>query len=300
MKKIKAVWELMRLEHGVMLALAIFIGSIIALQSQARLSVETFPWMKFILTFFTALFLEASTFALNDYYDLDIDKKNKRIDRPLARGDLQPKTALYLFSLFFPLGIICSYFVTFTCFVIALITALFAIVYDAYLKKVKLLGNFYIAYVMAIPFIFGAAAIEENTLTSIHIEPAVFMVSLIAFLAGSGREIMKDVMDFEGDKTSGVKSFPRYIGIRKSNIVSSLFYLIAVGFSLVPFLFEGFGIYHMNYIYLILVGVTDIVFLLTSYNLLFSSSMDMPRYRKITLLGIFIGLLAFLIAAFTG
>ena len=70
-----------------------------------------------MLKFFNALFLEASTFALNDYYDLEIDKKNKRDDRPLVRGDLSPKTALYLFTVFFPLGIVCSYFVNLTCFI---------------------------------------------------------------------------------------------------------------------------------------------------------------------------------------
>ena len=119
MKKLKAVWELMRLEHGVMIFLGILVGSVIALNG------ERLPdWDKFILTFLTALFLEASTFALNDYYDLEIDKHNKRTDRPLVRGDIQPKTALALFFIFFPLGIICSYFVNMTCFIIALITAL--------------------------------------------------------------------------------------------------------------------------------------------------------------------------------
>ena len=104
MKKIKAIWELMRLEHGVMIAIAILIGSLIALKGEGMPSFE-----KFILTFFTALFLEASTFALNDYYDLEIDKKNKREDRPLVRGDLSPKSALYLFYIFFPLGIMYIY-----------------------------------------------------------------------------------------------------------------------------------------------------------------------------------------------
>ena len=133
MKKLKAVWQLVRLEHGVMIFIAILIGSIIA---QKALDVTGFPPVdKIVLTFFTALFLEASTFALNDYYDLEIDRKNKREDRPLVRGDLSPKTALYLFFIFFPLGIICSYFVNYTCFVIALITALIAILYDAKLKK---------------------------------------------------------------------------------------------------------------------------------------------------------------------
>ena len=265
MKKLKAIWELMRLEHGFMLALAIFIGSLIALQTDGTLSLDTFPWMQFVLTFFTALFLEASTFALNDFYDLEIDKKNNRIDRPLVRGDLQPKVALYLFYVLFPLGILCSFFVNFSCFFIALITAIFAILYDKYMKKIKLLGNFYIAYVMAIPFVFGAAAIGTKSVMMFYIDPAVFMVAMIAFLAGSGREIMKDVMDFEGDKSSGVKSFPYYVGIRKSNVITSLFYFLAVCFSLFPFLFIQFGVYHLNYVYLSFIVATDLVFLLTAF-----------------------------------
>ena len=36
---------------------------------------------------------------------------------------------------------------------------------------------------------------------------------------------MKDVEDFEGDKEKGVKSFPRYIGKHKSNIIAGFFYL---------------------------------------------------------------------------
>src|SRR4030042_1682016 len=196
MKKLKAIWELMRLEHGVMLFLAILIGSLIS--QKTLYDNPNLPLLNIVLTFFTALFLEASTFALNDYYDLEIDKRNKRTDRPLVRGDLSPKTALYLFILFFPLGILCSYFVTLTCFLIAVVTALFAIFYDAVLKKIKLLGNFFIAYVMAIPFIFGGAAVLPEYTFTLVMPPAIFIIALIAFLAGAGREIMKDVMDYEG------------------------------------------------------------------------------------------------------
>ena len=188
MRKVRAIWELMRLEHGVMLALGVLVGSLIAFRALPSID-------KFIFTFFTAMFLEVSTFALNDYYDVEIDKKNNRMDRPLVRGDLLPKTALYIFFICFPLGILCSYFVNIPCFVIALITAIFAIIYDVILKKIKLLGNFFIAYIMAIPFVFGAAAVMNNSLA---FPPAIWIIALIAFLAGAGREIMKDVMDFKG------------------------------------------------------------------------------------------------------
>ena len=293
MKKIKAVWELMRLEHGVMIFLGILVGSVIALNG------ERLPdWDKFILTFLTALFLEASTFALNDYYDLEIDKHNKRTDRPLVRGDIQPKTALALFFIFFPLGIICSYFVNMTCFIIALITALLAILYDAKMKKVKLIGNFYIAYVMAIPFIFGGAAVLPSDVISFDIAPATFVIAFIAFLAGSGREIMKDVMDFEGDKKKGVKSFPKYIGKHKSNIIAGIFYIIAVICSFIPYILKSFTIYYQNLAYLGIVLITDIILIYVALQLIVNKDPNMKLFRKLSLVAIFIGLIAFLISAF--
>jgi len=292
MKKLKAVWELMRLEHGVMLFLGILIGSVIALKGQEL------PTLKnFVLTFLTALFLEASTFALNDYFDLDIDKKNNRADRPLVRGDLQPKTAVILFAVFFPLGIICSYFVNLTCFSIALVTAIFAILYDSHMKKVKLLGNFYIAYVMAIPFVFGAAAVIETNSLTFNITPAIFIVALIAFLAGSGREIMKDVQDFKGDFEKGVKSFPRYIGEYKSSVLAAIFYIIAIILSFIPFIFETYDIYYRNIYYIAIIIITDVMLLITSLQLITNRKINLKRYRKLTLIAIFIGLIGFLLGA---
>lgn len=293
MKKIKAFWELMRLEHGVMIFLGILIGSVIALDGTGLP-----PWDKFILTFFTALFLESSTFALNDYFDLDIDKKNKRNDRPLVRGDLNPITALVLFAVLFPLGILSAFFVNMMCFVIAVITALLAVLYDSYLKKIKFVGNFYIAYVMAIPFVFGGAAVLSRNNLSLDITPSIFVISLIAFLAGSGREIMKDVQDFKGDKEEGVRSLPKYIGERKSNVAAGFFYMVAVIFSFVPFFFEFFSNYYQNYVYLLLVLITDIILVFISLNLIVNKKPDLSFFRKLSLVAIFIGLIAFLIGLF--
>jgi len=274
-----------------MIAIAILIGSLI--------TAKTFPvFDKFILTFFTALFLEASTFALNDYYDFEIDKKNRRVDRPLVRGEISKNTALYLFFILFPLGIVCSYFVNLTCFIIALVTALFAIFYDVVLKKIKLLGNFFIAYTMAIPFIFGAASVLTENSFTIDLSPAIFIMSLIAFLTGAGREIMKDVMDFEGDKEEGVISFPRYIGIRKSNMISAFFYIIAIALSLLPFFMSCYDVYYQNYYYLSFVMLTDTMLLSTSLQLIFKKQINMKFYRKFTLVAIFFGLIAFLVGVF--
>jgi len=282
-----------------MLFIAILIGSLIS--QKALFNNLNLPILNIFLTFFTALFLEASTFALNDYYDLEIDRINKRTDRPLVRGDLSPKTALNLFYLLFPLGLLCSYFVNMTCFLIALITALISVLYDAKMKKIKLIGNFYIAYIMAIPFVFGGATVIGNNAFSLGvINPAIYVIALIAFLAGAGREIMKDVMDFEGDKRQGVKSFPRYFGVRKSNGIAAIFYLCAIALSFPPFFLIGFGVYYQNITYFVLVFITDTMLLSTCLQLVFKKQPNMKFHRKYTLIAIFIGLLAFLVGTFIG
>lgn len=286
MKRLKALWDLMRLEHGVMLLLAILIGSLIASRGIHQ------DASKLVFSFLTALFLEASTFALNDYMDLEIDKKNKRYDRPLVRGDIQPKSVVMLFSVLFPLGVLFSLLVNWQCFWIALVTGVFAVAYDVKLKKTKILGNIYIAYIMAVPFLFGAVAISPN------IPPIILILASIAFLAGWGREIMKDVMDIPGDQEQGVKSLPMYVGERNAYRIAAFFYLAAITLSFFPYFLLNETSYHGNMVYLALILLTDILFLLIAYDLIVKSNPPVERYRKMTLVAMVFGLLAFLGGAF--
>ena len=299
MSKLKAIWQLMRLEHGVMLFLAIVIGSLIS--QKTLYGNYDLPLLNVILTFFTALFLEASTFALNDYYDLEIDRVNKRTDRPLVRGDLSPRSALIIFYVLFPLGLICSFFVNGTCFVIALITALISVFYDMKMKKIKLVGNFYIAYIMSIPFIFGGVSVLHNTFFSFEaINPVIYVLALVAFLAGAGREIMKDIQDFEGDMGRGVLSFPKYIGTRASAGVAAVFYLWAIALSFLPFSFSVYNQFYTNMYYLGVVLVCDSMLLSITFQLVMKRKPPMKFLRKFSLIALFLGLLAFLVGVFTG
>jgi 4-hydroxybenzoate polyprenyltransferase len=110
---------------------------------------------------------------------------------------------------------------------------------------------------------------------------------------------MKDVMDFKGDKAKGVKSFPRYIGIRKSNALSGIFYIIAIVLSFIPFFVISYDFYYLNYYYLIFILITDTMLLSTSFQLILKKEVNLNYHRKFTLIAIFVGLLAFLIGAFT-
>ncbi len=286
MKKLRAVWQLARLEHGLMIAVAILIGALIAGKGLP-------PADKFLFAFLTALFLEAGTFALNDYFDLEVDRRNKRMDRPLVRGELKPEAALYLYFILLPAGLAAAFMVNMTCFFIAVLNAVLATLYDVKLKEIKVVGNFYIAFVMAIPFVFGATSVSSR------IPAVIYFIAFIAFLSGVAREIMKDVMDFEGDAARKTKSFPTYLGKKGANAVASLFYILAVMLSFIPFLFSIDSAYYHDYVYLMLVLITDAMLLYTSISIISRvDAKSLDRFRKISLLGISVGLVAFLAGAF--
>jgi geranylgeranylglycerol-phosphate geranylgeranyltransferase len=293
MSKAKAIWELTRLEHGLMLCVAILIGALVASQ-------ELPDALKFFLAFMTALLIEASTFALNDYYDYEIDKANGRMDRPLVRGELTKRDALVVFAVLFPLGIASSFFVNMTCFLIAVISAVLAVAYDAVLKRYKPVGNLYIAYSMAIPFVFGATATLETSSLTFDIPLVIVVAASVAFLAGVGREAMKDIQDADGDKKMGVRSVATMAGVRAASAYAAVFYIAAIALAFVPFLRSSFDVYYLNPFYIVPVLITDAMLIYICYALLSGVTKEYRTLRKLSLAALFVGLMGFLAGAFLG
>jgi geranylgeranylglycerol-phosphate geranylgeranyltransferase len=281
-RELIAIWQLTRLEHGLMFGLGVIIGIAIADLSSLTLHSAFFGAL-------TAILIEAGTFALNDYFDVEVDRVNKRLDRPLVRGDLTPSTALAIALLLTPLGVLASFFLNWLCFSIALVSALFGVLYDVKLKETGLLGNIYIAYSMGIPFIFGGAITGKLPLI-------LYLFASIAFLTGLGREIMKGAMDIEGDKLRRVKSIARLFGEIKAVQISSAFYSIAIALSLIPYLCPLDTSYYWNEFYLFFIALSNLLFGYVSFNLL-QKHTAVKKMRGITLLAILLGLIGFLAGA---
>ena len=111
---------------------------------------------------------------------------------------------------------------------------------------------------------------------------------------------MKDVMDVEGDAARNTQSFARYLGKRGANALAAIFYVVAVLLSFVPFTIRIDGAYYHNLAYLAVVLVTDVMLAVVSVRIL--QTVDVERLntcRKLSLVAIFIGLVAFLVGAFT-
>ncbi|MCS7118532.1 MAG: UbiA family prenyltransferase [Archaeoglobaceae archaeon] len=273
---LRSFWQLLRFEHGIMYGIGVAIGIFLGDGTSLEL---------FILGFLTAIFFQASTFAMNDYIDYEADFANKRFDRPLVRGEISKKTALILSILFFPLGCMASLMISLQAFLFAFTISILGHFYNYKLKELGFLGNVYVAFTMSAPFIFGGII---SRLTY-H----VLILSSIAFFCGLGREIMKGIEDIRGDAIRNVKTIARLYGAEFAAKMSSIFFLIAIILSLFPPILTS-EFFDLKYIVPVL--VTNLILLRVIQSL--RKSKDIAKFRKLTLVAILFGLLGFLGGAF--
>ncbi len=190
--------------------------------------------------------------ALNDIYDIEIDKINKPF-RPLPSNKISLKNASVFSWSLAVVGLLLSTFSK-LCFIIAVINAVALYMYAKKYKKNKIIGNLIVAYLTGSVFIFGGASVNNIGITLI--------LFLCAMFATWSREIIKDFEDMEGDLKEGVVSLPIRYG-KKSLYIASIFLILAILLSPLPYIMGIFG-----NIYLLGILVCDIIFLYSIFKLL--------------------------------
>lgn len=277
---LKIFAELTRINHAFLVIIGILVGEIIVLKNFPD------PYV-FVLSALCGFFISNGSFAISDYWDVETDVKNKRFDRPLARGDASPNTALAIAVISFVVGLASGYLVNLTAFYIAIIFAIVGISYAYVLKKVALVGNISIAASMAIPFIFGNYAVSNELYLPLVV------LAFMAFLFGVGREIFKSIQDMEGDKKTGRRTLPILAGAKKSSYVGAFFIILAIIISFVPFI--CFIEYYFDLYYMIPILMADLLAFRSVYY-----GLKLQKFKKIrswTLFTQFFALAGFLLGA---
>ncbi len=281
MGKIKDIIKLTRIEHSLMLIIAVVAAEMIALG---------LPGIKdLILSIITPVFVSMGAFAINDYFDLETDRINRK-NNPLLKGSLKPKDALYITAISMIIGIAASAMINVYCLAIAIIFAALSIVYSYRMKDMLLLGNAYIAASMAIVFIFGAYVVSSS------IRPAVLLIMAMIFLSGLAREINGTVRDMEGDvKARKVRTLPVVIGRRAAAAAAFILYMIAIGITL--YLFLDMQPFMYNIYYGALIVISDILVFNSGVVFLLGDKKGYRRARNTSLAGMGLALIAILIAS---
>ena len=274
--------RLFRIEHALLLVFAVLFAEF--LSAGAAGTALPAP-SAIILSLCVPLFIEMGSFALNDYFDVKTDKANRRLDRPIASGEISPRAALAASAVAYAIGIASSFSLPASCIAIAVIFAALSILYDWKLKDLPLLGNAYIAASMAIPFLFGCLAVSATLL------PSLLSIATVAFVAGLGREIIKSIEDVEGDvKHRGSETLPAVIGKANAAGIAAACYFILVPLSFLPF-FNGLK---LSTISLGLVSITALAFALMGYSVMNDQKKEkLEAARKASLLALGAGLLGY-------
>lgn len=279
--KIKAILKLTRIEHSLMLVIAVLAAELIAK------GLPSLPVL--VLSLITPIFISMASFAINDYFDIEVDKLNGK-KRPLVTGELKPIDALYVTTASLIIGIAASIFINFYAFIIALIFGALSMLYSFKLKGVVLLGNLYVAFSMAIPFIFGAYVVGQI------LPYSILLVTIMTFLSGTAREVHGTIRDLEGDrKARNLKTLPSLIGITGSATVALLLYAIAIFIS--AYLFLYVSPFKLNLAFGILISLTDIMLLYTAIGYFVARNQKFySSARNISLAAMGLSLLAILLA----
>ena len=170
-----------------------------------------------ILAVASAFLITSAGNLVNDFFDMEIDKKLGR-KNPLVSGSIGKEFFLAFTAALFIAGLWLAWLVNETAFIIALAVSILLVVYSALMQRQKALGNFVVAFGTSLTLVFGAAIAGEYVL------PSLFAAS--AFFANVGREIIKDSEQLGADR--GVKkSLPMILGFDKIRLAVLGVYIVA-------------------------------------------------------------------------
>ena len=223
---------------------------------------------------------------LNDIIDLKPDKISHP-NRPLPMEQINISSAKKLLFILCILIIITSFFLNITSRVCLLFVVLpLLISYNFYFKNTPLLGNIIISFLLAFVFIFTELVFLNELKIMIIPSLLVFGLSLI-------REFLKDIHDYEGDKTHNIQTLPVKIGQNKSISIAILMIIVFCVLSLFPY-FINF--YYINYLISLIILVEIPLIVLVSLLLRNPNKLMFRKILSITKIISLSGLLVILIS----
>jgi len=200
----------------------------------------TLPLFAIALTW--AMFTAAAN-MINDVFDIEIDKFNHP-DRPLTKGSLKPSVVMLCAGILILPGFYISVLVSVILLLLVTGCLVLDYAYEKWLKDRGLMGNMAVGLLVGSAFLAGGIALDNIMVGAI--------IGYLAFLANTGREIVKDMEDIEGD--IGRRTAAKAYGMKKANILAGMFFISPVVFGLAIFYPLGYGSF-LYPVFMVLSGV---------------------------------------------
>jgi 4-hydroxybenzoate polyprenyltransferase len=138
--------------------------------------------LRAFVAFIAFSFTASAIYILNDYFDIEEDKKHpKKKYRPLASGEISKKEAIVIMVILFLFGIAIMSFVSFKALIVLLFYVFLNIGYSYYLKHVPIIDVSIIAIGFVLRLFVGAFV--TNVYLSMWIVLMTFLLALFLALA---------------------------------------------------------------------------------------------------------------------
>lgn len=280
---VNAYFKLIRLDHSLFAALNVLLSGILAGDLHG-LQLEYL--IAFIIVFFTA----AGSFAFNDYYDFEVDRRNQRTDRPLVLGLLSRSVALITASISFFAIILLSLFLNPPAVALVLLSVPLFILYSFGLKRLLIVKNALIAYAFVATILLGSLVSDAV------IEPLIVYFAAMGFIVGLAFEIMLDIGDVEGDDALGIKTISTRFGVKTAAFISVVLYSVIMIMDPLPFFVLIDSRLYRDFVFLVLILVPVASYVFVSQLLLKDQSkQSVFQLKKRVFLTMQVGCTAYLI-----
>ena len=275
------LFRIVRPVNSAMMGFAVLVGAAIGGRSLLPSSTQ-----EMALAFMAGFFLSGSAMAVNDYYDREIDAINEP-GRPIPSGAVSPGEAMAVTGVFSVLGLGSAWLTSPSNLAIAVLAWIGMMVYSTVGKRTGLPGNLIVSGCIALPFVYGGVIGGETGLSH------SLLFALVAFLANTGREVTKGIVDIEGDEAAGIRTVAVSKGTVAATWVSVACYLSAVLVSVFP-VYLGL----VSFWYIPFVAVTDLGLIYLSISLVREPSRENSRTVKNRVLPLMLsGLFGFLLGS---
>jgi geranylgeranylglycerol-phosphate geranylgeranyltransferase len=238
MKKIYALFRLLRFELPFAAGVCVVMGQLLALESFASGPEIAFASL-------SVFFIAAAILVMNDCLDVESDRVNAP-HRPIPSGDVTLREAYILSVALMIAGLMLSLLISLPAFLIAALLLGIGSLYNRFFKKSGLPGNLMVAVSVGMTFVYGGISVGKP------FDESVWFFAVIAALIDLGEEIAADAMDMKGDALIASKSIALTFGKPVALNISAAVFLVVIVLSIVPFILGWFSL-----LYLLPIAVMD-------------------------------------------
>ncbi|MCG3217807.1 MAG: geranylgeranylglycerol-phosphate geranylgeranyltransferase [Candidatus Heimdallarchaeota archaeon] len=231
--KIKSMFWMTRPLNGITASIALMVSIFVA-------TPDSYDFVPLVCISIGGFLAAAQAMVHNDIVDIEVDRINAP-QRVLPRGILTIPQAkifaivLFVVGFFFALYVDLTSDIWYTTLVFVFMSVVLDI-YNLWLKKMGFVGNLSIGLAVLMLFVYGDLYVDNQ----FDVTPMV--MGTIGFLLNAAREVVKGIVDVEGDAQENIKTIAVRLGRKGAALFAAPIFILAI-FATMPIILDGYELF---------------------------------------------------------